>query len=170
LWQRHAVVSLAAWLPCSKRCGHRLGRAAAAAILSACLLAPVFADENEIPDDDELVVPPGQDELLADMLGRGAPLPGPCRFAGGAADGPVIESTYQCPTGEVVLELVHSSQASPTAIQTERFAITVQSGSLPDGLVDAVASLLHAREGDFEWKRRVGEASGAGDERYEQGE
>jgi hypothetical protein len=100
----------------------------------------------------EAVIPPGQEELLADMLGRGATLPGECKFAGVEADHAVVRTTYSCPSGEVVFELRHPSEAPRGATQTERFAITVKSGNPPNGLAEALASLIRSRESKFVWK------------------
>src|SRR5215467_4794202 len=63
---------------------------ACAAALGACLAGPGPALEDAAPISDEPVVPPGQDQLLATMHGRGAALPDGCKFAGGVADGPTI--------------------------------------------------------------------------------
>jgi hypothetical protein len=122
----------------------------AACALAGLLLTATFATEGPLPYD-EPVVPPGQDELLSAMLGHGAALPDGCKFAGGGADGPLIRSTYTCPSGEVVYHIVYPDNATETATQTERFAIMVESGAPPTTLVDALASLMQAREGEFEW-------------------
>ena len=120
--------------------------------LSAVLLAPVVTAEEEPPICDEPVVPPGQNAVLAAMLGRGAVLPDACAFAGGQADGPVIRATYACPSGDVVFELVHPGNATAEAIQTERFALTLQSGSPSNELVDGLVGIIRSREMSFEWK------------------
>jgi hypothetical protein len=112
----------------------------------------------EPTDEPHPVIPPGQEELLADILGRGATFADGCTFAGGQADGPVIRATYTCPTGEVVLELVHPSLEAATATRTDRFAITLKNGSPPDGLIAALASRIRSREAAFEWKW-IGQAS-----------
>ncbi len=98
------------------------------------------------------VIPPGQEDLLAEMLGRGATLPGQCEFDGGQADGPTLHATYKCATGEVVFELRHPGKAPANAIETKQFAITLQSGQPPDGLADALATLIRSHEATFEWK------------------
>ena len=100
----------------------------------------------------EAVVPPGQEELLAAMLGRGAALPGPCTFVGAGADHAIIRSTYSCPHGTVVFELRHPSNAPGNATHTAQFAIMLHSGAPPDGLTDALASLIRSRESAFTWK------------------
>jgi len=103
------------------------------------------------PLEDGPVVPTGQDELIADMLGRGATLPGGCKFDAGDVNGSVIRSTYTCPSGNVVLELRHPTKAPPGALRTDQFAITVHAGSPPAGLQDALAALIRTREATFKW-------------------
>jgi hypothetical protein len=120
--------------------------------LAALLSAPAAATEGERDVIYEPVVPPGNEELLSDMLGRGAPLPDECKFAGGGADGPVIQSRYKCSSGEVVFELAHPTNIDKPATQTtEQFAVTLQKGSPPAGLVDVLVWLIRSRESDFEW-------------------
>ena len=121
--------------------------------MSLCLSVPVFAAASDGSDPDGPWIPPGQEELLAEMLGRGATLPDECTLAGGHAEYTNIKAAYKCPAGEVVFELAHASRANaPTAMQTENFAIAVFSGSPPEGLADVVASLVRAHENAFEWQ------------------
>jgi hypothetical protein len=142
------------------------------AAVSAFLLTPALAtatpeqsatpagQEHRMPGPAEAagaalgapVVPPGQEELLGAMLGKGATLPDGCKMTGGEVDYTVVRGTYQCPGGEVVIELTHPSKASGAATRTERFAITVRSGSPPAGLMPALVSLIRSREASFEWK------------------
>jgi hypothetical protein len=98
------------------------------------------------------VVPPGQDEVLSDMLGRGVELPGPCKYAGAEAAATLIRSSYECPKGKVVYELVHPSNAKSNANKTEKFALSVQSGSPPAGLTEAIVAHVRAREAAFDWQ------------------
>lgn len=102
-------------------------------------------------EEGGLVVPGGQEDLLAAMLGRGAALPEGCRLESGDVNGSRILSTYACPGGPVVLELRHPSNASSDAVVTDQFAVTVQSGSPPAGLRDTVVGLIRAREAEFKW-------------------
>lgn len=122
------------------------------AVLCGILAVPALAAgglEKEAPF--EPVVPPGQDDLMAAMLGRAAVLPGECRFDGGGADGIAIRSTYRCATGKVVYELTHPDNGDDTASTTERFAIMLRSGNPPDGLEEALVSLIKYREPEFQW-------------------
>ena len=102
-------------------------------------------------DDDGPVIPPGQEELLLAMLGRGTALPDGCALADGRIEHTAVKATYTCPLGDVILVLSHPSVAPATATQTERFALTVDSGSPPISLTDALAARLRAREGEFTW-------------------
>jgi hypothetical protein len=128
---------------------HTVGVAALA--LSWLLAATTFATEGESLPFDEPVVPPGQDELISTMLGRGAALPDGCTFGGGVSNGPLISSTYHCPSGKVVFRIVHPDNATESATQTERFAIMIDSGAPPTTLTEALASLFRSNESDFEW-------------------
>lgn len=140
-------------------CGRCLGPTARAALLRALLigfcafpLAPVMKAEEEPAISDEPVVPPGQNGLMSAMLGRGVTLPDACAFAGGQADGPIIRATYACPYGAVVFVLVHPTNAAATALQTEQFALTLQSGTPSNELVEALLWLIRSREASFAWK------------------
>jgi hypothetical protein len=64
------------------------------------------------------VIRPGQEAALADMLGRGASLPGPCTFTGGQIQAGVVTATYSCPAGEVVLELREVGRAPSQRFDT----------------------------------------------------
>ena len=101
----------------------------------------------------EWVIPPGQEELLAEMLGRGATLPGDCKFAGAEANRTVITTTYTCAQEEVAFELRHPSAAPPGATQTGRFAIALHHGTPQKDLTEALVALIRSREGGFQWKR-----------------
>jgi hypothetical protein len=132
-------------------CGCR--RPALTVLSFALLFSTALPAASEPGTEAEAVVAPGQEELLADMLGRGAAFPGPCAFGGGQADGGVIRSTYECPDGEVVIELRHASKASAGAARTALFALTVVSGSPPPGFQDALEAHIGSRESAFEWTR-----------------
>src|SRR5262245_31423224 len=69
-------------------------------------------------------IPPGEEEVIASMLGRGVALQG-CMFTGGGVEYTVIKATYACPGGQVTLQLDHPRNASATSTQTGQFAITV---------------------------------------------
>jgi hypothetical protein len=143
-------------MPLGRRMASSVARAA---VCCALLAAPAFSAEEEPVAANELVVPPGQDDLLAAMLGRGIPLPDGCSFAGGQADGAVIRAAYACPTGAVVFDLVHPTNQVASNVQTASFALTLQSGSPSDAFVVALMSLIHSREGSFHWIPLADEAA-----------
>jgi hypothetical protein len=143
-------------------------RLVAFAAITCALLAsaPALADQDgtEAVADGEPAIGPGQEELLAEMLGKGATLPDACELTNGQTEYAVITATYTCDLGVVVVELVHPRQAEPTTTQTEHFAITVESGSPPESLTDALATLIRSRESEFEWTWNAPDAvSGEGD-------
>lgn len=125
--------------------------ACTAALCLASLLATAARATDGEPFFEEPVVPSGHDELISKMLGRGAALPDGCTFGGGVSDGPLITSKYACPSGNVVLHVVHPDNATDSAVETERFAIMIESGAPPTTLTEALGSLFRASEADFEW-------------------
>jgi hypothetical protein len=100
----------------------------------------------------DAVVPPGQEDLLAEMLGKGATLPEGCKLTDGRVEHSTVEATYSCPAGEVVFELSHPSRAGGAATRTDRFGLTLRSGSPPQGLAPALAARIRSKEAAFEWK------------------
>ena len=62
------------------------------------------------------IIAPGQEELLAGMLGKGAQLPGGCALTGGAVDYDVVHATYRCPYGDVAIDLSHPGARSAPAM------------------------------------------------------
>ncbi len=98
------------------------------------------------------VVPPGQEDLLAQMLGLGAALPAECRFTDGDANGPIIRGDYVCGANQATFELHYPSDAPASAPRTAKFALVVHSGTPPPELTDALLSLIRSKEGPFEWK------------------
>jgi hypothetical protein len=116
--------------------------------------AAVFAQAplDKLQPGSAAVVPPGQEELLAQMLGLGATLPEQCRFTDGDANGPIIHGDYTCGAEQVTLELHYPADAPASAPRTAKFALVVKSGTPPRELTDAVLSLVRSHEGAFEWK------------------
>jgi hypothetical protein len=100
---------------------------------------------------EEYVIPSGAEPLLADMLGSGVTLPGGCTFGDGQVARTSVRATYACGSEQVVLELLHPSVAPASGVRTERFAVTVKSGTPPRELVKAVADRVRAREAGFQW-------------------
>ena len=108
--------------------------------------------------NERYVIEPGAEPLFADMLGSRQTLPGGCTLGDGQIERTSVLVTYACGGGQVVLQLVHPESARPGDVRTRRFAITVKSGTPPDGLVSAIAERIRAREAAFEWKRLGGGA------------
>src|SRR5690349_90365 len=107
-------------------------------LLAVLAFAPAWAQ----------VIPPGQEELLAAMLGKGAQLPDGCALGDGSIDGDAVRVTYHCPSGDVVLQLSHPSTRTLQSTVTNRFALTVLSGSPRRDLLAAIEALIRARESE----------------------
>lgn len=122
--------------------------AIAATVMIVLLWVPAFAEENAAADGP--AVPPGQENLLLDMFGPGAPLPG-CELIDGQVNYTVIKLTYSCSGSEIEYELTHRSKGGRGATLTDQFAVTLTSGSPPRGFADALVSLVRSREAEFEW-------------------
>ena len=116
-------------------------------VVGALVAGAVEEAPRELPPG----IPPGQEELLQKMLGKGADLPGACKLSDGHIDRTVIEATYDCSNGKVVVELAHSSWAVTSDVQTRYFAVGVTKGSPPEGLVDTLAMRILENEDEFEF-------------------
>lgn len=97
------------------------------------------------------VIPPGEEAVIADMLGRGKTLPH-CTLVSGGVEFNVITATYSCIYGNVTIALDHRRNATANSTQTGQFAVTIQSGSPPPGFADALTTLVRSQEGSFEWR------------------
>jgi hypothetical protein len=120
-----------------------------------------MADEprGAVEGEPHAVIAPGQEALLAEMLGKGAALPHDCKLTDGKIEYTFVRATYACRGGEVILELVHPSQGASPSAQTDRFAIVLVSGSPPDGLIDGLVERISSREEAFQWTMLGGAAS-----------
>src|SRR5688572_9988654 len=65
---------------------------------------------------------PGQEELIADAVGRGAKLPDGCVWAGAFIDRDRIKTTYTCGPRSVALEIV-DREGTTSPLTTRRLAI-----------------------------------------------
>ena len=111
----------------------------------ASLAAPVAAA------DRYPAIPPGEERLIAAMLGR-ARLIRDCKLISGGVHYTVIRATYNCPrTGQFTLELGHLLNATEESVQTGQFAIAVVSGSPPPDFGEALLSRIRSRESEFVW-------------------
>ncbi len=119
---------------------------------SAAMADEPAANQDEYEGITEPVIPPGQEDLLADMAGRGATLPADCTMASGEIDGRQVKVTYACPSGSVVVEMVHPSTLGGDAPHSEQFALRVASGSAPPELLPALLERIREREKPFVWR------------------
>ncbi len=103
------------------------------------------------PTNIEPLIRPGQEDLVARMLGRGELLPGSCRLAEGLVDHTFVSATYACGEGRVGVRLVHPSRAPADALLTDDFAVVPGEGSPPAGLFQAIADRVRRDESGFEW-------------------
>ena len=110
------------------------------------------ADVDAARLNEQYGIEPGAEQLIGAMLGSGETLPGGCKLDDGRIERTAVVATYACSGGNVVLELDHPEVAPAGGPRTERFAITVKSGTPPGGLLDAVTARIRAREGSFQWK------------------
>jgi hypothetical protein len=100
---------------------------------------------------DVSFIPPGQEQLVGEMLGNGITLPDDCKLVSGNAEKATIKATYSCRTGEVVVELAHPTAAPADATRTEKFALRVERGTAPPDLPNALLSRIRERESQFQW-------------------
>jgi hypothetical protein len=110
------------------------------------------ADVDPGQRNERYGIEPGTEELFAAMLGSGETLAGGCKLDDGQIERTVVVAKYTCTDGAVVLQLDHPDLAPADAIRTQRFAITVKSGTPPAGFVDGVAERVRTREEGFHWK------------------
>jgi hypothetical protein len=106
----------------------------------------------------EFVIPPGEESLLAELLGRGAEPAVGCTFINGAVESALVHARYACAGGEIVVDLRHPDTAPADAVRTAKFALAVSSGTAPAGFIEALVARIRAHEGQFEWKE-VGQPS-----------
>jgi len=126
----------------------RVAELVVVAAMCTLVSAPTLAEQGGMPDGP--AIPPGQEQLLLEMLGLGAPLPG-CDLVDGQVKYTVIKATYACADDEVSYELKHRSQADASSTPTDQFALKLTSGSAPKGFADALLSLIRSRESEVEW-------------------
>src|SRR5689334_15319681 len=99
----------------------RLGlvRVATVAVCGLLAVGQALADTPSVK-----VIPPGNEKLIAEMLGDGAQLPGSCTFHGAALDRTFVSAKYICGgKPEVIVELRHPSDAPAGSRQTKEFAL-----------------------------------------------
>jgi hypothetical protein len=102
--------------------------------------------------DTGRAIPPGQEELLGRMLGRGEALPGDCRLTGGGVEATIVVAYYTCSGAAIAVEL-HDVAGAASDLQTEQFAVVVRSGAAPPALLEALAARIREHEPAFEWRQ-----------------
>lgn len=119
--------------------------------MSPLLLAATLALAADV---DPHVIPPGQEALLAAMLGKDLALPGGCRWTGASIDRTTVASHFTCGDREHLLTLCHPSGpcAASAAATTNAFAL---SGDLPAPLLEVLAQRLREGESTFLWAEGV---------------
>ncbi|MFO0548569.1 MAG: SGNH/GDSL hydrolase family protein [Polyangiaceae bacterium] len=103
------------------------------------------------------VIEPGQEDALADMLGRGAELPAGCAWAGADIEANRVVSRYGCAGRAVAVELCHPIEGAcvPRAkATTSVFALAPFEDSRPPSeLVEALSKRVEAKRGTFRWSQ-----------------
>lgn len=103
------------------------------------------------PGNPAAVILPGQEEIFADMLGRGATLPDGCTFTGGQVEQTAARGTYDCSGNEIAIELRHPTTAPPDGTAAEKITVVTVRGTPPAALLAALRERVRQREGAFEW-------------------
>ncbi len=98
-------------------------------------------------------IPPGQEALVATMLGSRATFPAGCRLTGAEIRATAIRARYACDAGRSPTLELRDVEGSPEgSLRAGPFAITTPDGPAPDGLTDAVAALVRANAGAWRWQ------------------
>jgi hypothetical protein len=106
----------------------------------------------------EAVITPGQDEVIAEMLGRGRVLGGDCTLSSASIDKTYIVANYACSAGDFKIELRALDDAK-SDLGTSKFAIVA--GSAPDALRNDLRDSVLANEGRFQWFTPANGSDGA---------
>jgi hypothetical protein len=121
----------------------------------ALVVASPRARRSEDPSERHVtrtaVIPPGQEDLFAAMMGDGAALPDGCAFVSGQIEPSTVRGVYKCPGGEAVVELRPPSAAAGTAHHSEKIAIVPVGGVPLASLLAALEQRIRERESGFEW-------------------
>lgn len=103
----------------------------------------------------EVELTPGQDAVLAPLLGRGAALPDGCALATLDARSDHVTARYACPdhSAPLTLDLYVGRPTTPVAGYSGRFGIETSEG-FPRPLRDALLARVSAGENRLEWRLR----------------
>jgi hypothetical protein len=98
------------------------------------------------------VIPPGNEKLVADMLGSGATLPEQCALTGASIEPTRVVAAYACGGRPATIELRYKGdpEAATAAARTAEFAVLARAGA-PAALVDDVTARIRAREKAWRW-------------------
>lgn len=124
-----------------------------ARVLCVALLLAARANGETTEASPVFVVPPGQEELISEMVGRGVVFPGGCRLVDGQVDYVFVRARYECADGDLVVELHRPGEDLAEIARTGRFSVVIRSGEPPAGFVEALAARVESREDEFAWKR-----------------
>lgn len=98
------------------------------------------------------VVPPGQEGLILDMLGKGVELPGGCLLTGARVLRTHVAATWGCSGVERALELQSLDATGPLVVRTAKLAVvSADAGDPARALADAVAARVREREDRWHW-------------------
>jgi len=136
-------------LPLQRCC---LRAVALAAGLCAVLSASMVRAQDDGRPATFPAIPPGEESLIAGMLGRGT-LVRDCKLVSCGVQVDVIKAAYHCPHGDVAVELGHPENATVPSTETGQFAITVKAGTPPPGFAEEILSRIRSRENNFTWIR-----------------
>ena len=118
------------------------------------------------PSASEVVILPGQENVIADVFGRGAVLPGNYRWLDGRIDKGEISCRYDSPGGTVVVTCVVRENAASGAVLTECFALTVTQGNPSPELLATIAARLREREAGIQMSRATSARAAAAFEKH----
>jgi hypothetical protein len=127
-----------------------------AIVLSAAALSIGCARRAPVEEPEQQhVIRPGQEHILADILGTGEVLEGGCRFQGARIQFVSIAARYRCDAadGDTEVELCHPALAPAGALVTAKFALTVKGDRTPPpaGFPEALARRVSDREKRWHW-------------------
>ena len=100
----------------------------------------------------QMIIPPGQEQLLGRLLGHGEGELGGCRVEGGAIERSRVRATFRCGARSVGIELHHVGAKVTALATTGAFAVVAAAGaSVPAELSRALTQRLLRMEGAWRW-------------------
>lgn len=136
----------------------------AALLVSAWMFAPRVDAQPDAAarPGAPLVIPPGQEALVAGMMAVPAALASRCRLDHASLDRTLVTAYYRCDAGAslVTIEARQRSDAPAAALHTEQFALLPGPG-VPPELFSAVTQQVRADESRWRWVRLTPEREAA---------